>query len=80
MASGGEEEGDVRVVLLGYDALADDAPGARRLLVFDSPPAPGDLVLVIEEGVARVVRFEERTAPRRPAWLVGVVRQLADPG
>jgi hypothetical protein len=74
MASG--EVGDVGSVLFRYDALAEDVPAARRRLLFDAPPAPGDRVLVIDGRRARVMPFEEYTAPRTRVWLVAVVRVL----
>jgi hypothetical protein len=77
MDGGAAEVGDVLSALFRHDAHAEAQSRQPGRLVFDSPPAPGDLVLIVDAGVARVVRFDEDAAPDHPVWIVAVIRRPA---
>lgn len=50
-------------------------PGGHRVRVdYDSPPAPGDTVLIYDGASVRVVVMDEVVRPFQPVWILGVVR------
>lgn len=66
---------DLIRLLAGDDALFALAREVRLRLDLDNPPNPGDLVVLAQGAVLRLVRFDEASCPVGPARIVGVVRR-----